>query len=273
MTDARRQPGPWEEAEALSAAAAPAASAPAKAAPASSRTKEIVWALISSGLIAIWLGWNMGPVVALAGVFGILIHELGHLYAINRLGCGPGKIHFIPFLGGAATAKRPSPTEWIDVIIALAGPAVGIFAALPFFGAWALTGERAWLDGALFIAVINLLNLAPAPPLDGSKALGPVLARVHPQVERAALFLVGGAAILWALERNAFILAAFMGFGLFITLRSARLRPAAVKLSGRQQLSAFALWAAVTALCAGTLYAAFRLAGGKSDLLTLLASI
>lgn len=271
MTDTPRQPGPWEEAE----ASRPDAPAPATAAEptASSRTKEIVWALISSALIALWLGWRMGPVVALAGVFGILVHELGHLFAINRLGCGPGKIHFIPFLGGAATAKRASPTEWIDVLIALAGPAVGIFAALPFFAAWAITHQAMWLDGAIFIAVINLLNLAPAPPLDGSKALGPALARLHPQVERVALVLVGGLAILWAVERNAFILAVFMGFGLFLTLRSARMRPQAVKLDGRQQAAAFALWVATAGLCVGTLYAAFRLAGSKSDLLTLLASI
>ncbi|MBC6980466.1 metalloprotease [Caulobacter sp. 17J80-11] len=273
MTDAPRQPGPWEEAEGLRPGApAPAAAAEPTTA-GSGRTKEIVWALISSALIALWLGWRMGPVVAVAGVFGILVHELGHLFAINRLGCGPGKIHFIPFLGGAATAKRASPTEWIDVLIALAGPAVGIFAALPFFAAWAVTRQAMWLDGAIFIAVINLLNLAPAPPLDGSKALGPALARLHPQVERVALVLVGGLAILWAVERNAVFLAVFMGFGLFLTLRSARMRPQAVKLDGRQQAAAFTLWLATAGLCVGTLYAAFRLAGGRSDLLTLLGSI
>lgn len=273
MTDARRQPGPWEEAEALRPAAPSAAGTKAAAPASASRTKEIVWALISSGLIAGWLWLAAGWVWALAGVFGILIHELGHLYAINRLGCGPGKIHFIPFLGGMATAKRASPTEWIDVLIALAGPAVGILASLPFFGLFALTGDGVWLQGAFFIALINLVNLAPAPPLDGSKALGPVLARIHPMVERVALLLVGGAAVAWALNRGSFIFAVFVAIGVFAALRSGRLRPFALKLSGREQAISVALWVVVTGACLGALFAAVRLAGSQADLIGVLTSI
>jgi Zn-dependent protease len=224
--------------------------------------REIAWALLSSALLAAWIGYVMGPIYALAGVFGIFVHELGHVLAINRLGCGPGRIHFVPFLGGAATAKRASPTEFVDVRIALAGPAFGILAALPFFAAHFATGERIWLEGAFFIAIINFLNLAPAPPLDGSKALGPALARIHPQVERAALVLIGALAIAWAVNRGSFILALFIGLGVFGALR--RGRPSARKLDNRETGMAVGLYLATAALCFGVLYASVALMGAAS---------
>lgn len=261
-----RRPGPWD---------APSASATASvrikkrerpepriAAGFALGGREIAWALLSSALLAAWIGWVMGPIYALAGVFGIFVHELGHVLAINRLGCGPGRIHFVPFLGGAATAKKPSPTEFIDVRIALAGPAFGILAALPFFVAHFATGERVWAEGAFFIAIINFLNLAPAPPLDGSKALGPALARIHPQVERAALVLIGALAIAWAVNRGSFILALFIGLGVFGALR--RGRPSARKLDNRETGMAVGLYVATAALCFAVLYASVALMGAAS---------
>src|SRR5271165_4454717 len=54
------------------------------------RSQSLAGAVISSLLLAGWIAWQMGWVWALAGVFGVLIHELGHLALINALGCGPG---------------------------------------------------------------------------------------------------------------------------------------------------------------------------------------
>src|ERR1700760_872186 len=73
---------------------------------------EIGWGLASTALLAVWIAWQWGWVWALAGVFGIVVHELGHMAVINALGCGPSRIHIIPFLGGAATMRRPPRTEF-----------------------------------------------------------------------------------------------------------------------------------------------------------------
>ncbi|WP_262422790.1 metalloprotease [Brevundimonas denitrificans] len=159
-----------------------------------------VWALVSTALLAGLLWWLMGWVYALAGIVGLLVHEYGHVLAMNRLGMGPARIYIIPFLGGAAKGARGAASEWIGVLVSLAGPAFGLIAAIPFFAVWAVTGDPVWLQGAWFVALINLLNLAPAPPLDGSRALGPVLARVHPLLEKAALLGVGVLIVLWALS-------------------------------------------------------------------------
>ncbi len=211
--------------------------------------QSIVGAIISSLLLAGCIGWQMGWVWAVAGVFGVLVHELGHLALINALGCGPGRIHFIPFLGGAATMRRAPDTEFKGVLIALAGPVIGLFAALPFLLLFAQTGQRIWLDGVFFIGMINLINLAPAPPLDGSKALGPALAWIHPGLERGALVVVGLIAVACAVWSRNYIFGLFVGLSTFGALRARAVRPDAIRLGLVQWLASVGLWMVALALC------------------------
>ena len=212
--------------------------------------QNLVWALVSTALLAGLLWWLMGWVYALAGIVGLLVHEYGHVLAMNRLGMGPARIYIIPFLGGAARGARGAASEWIGVLASLAGPAFGLIAAIPFFAVWAATGDPVWLQGAWFVAVINLLNLAPAPPLDGSKALGPVLARVHPLLEKAALLGVGALVVVWGLQNGAYILAIFLALGVFSHLRRGAWRPDTAPLSWSQAGASLGLFLATGAACA-----------------------
>ena len=210
----------------------------------------MVWALVSTALLAGLLWWLMGWVYALAGIVGLLVHEYGHVLAMNRLGMGPARIYVIPFLGGAARGARGAASEWIGVLVSLAGPAFGLIAALPFFAVWTATGDAVWLQGAWFVAIINLLNLAPAPPLDGSKALGPVLARVHPLLEKAALLGVGALVVVWGLQNGAYILAIFLALGVFSHLRRGAWRPDTAPLSWSQAGASLGLFLITGAACA-----------------------
>ncbi|MEH6665874.1 MAG: site-2 protease family protein [Brevundimonas sp.] len=212
--------------------------------------QNLIWALVSTALLAGLLWWLMGWVYALAGIVGLLVHEYGHVLAMNRLGMGPARIYIIPFLGGAARGACGAASEWIGVLVSLAGPAFGLIAALPFFAVWAATGDPVWLQGAWFVAVINLLNLAPAPPLDGSRALGPVLARIHPLLEKAALLGVGALVVLWGLQNGAYVLAVFLALGVISHLRRGAWRPDAVPLSWRQAGASLGLFLATGAACA-----------------------
>ena len=223
-----------------------------------SRGQSLLGAVLSSLLLAGWIGWQWGWVWALAGVFGVLVHELGHLALINALGCGPGRIHFIPFLGGAATMRRPPDTEFKGVLIALAGPVAGLLAAIPFLWLFRQTGQHIWLSGVLFIGVINMINLAPAHPLDGSKALGPALARIHPSLERGALALVGVVAVALALWSRNYIFALFVGLSTFGALRMRAVRPPAVPLNLIQWLASVGLWLVALALCLMVIMLAVR---------------
>lgn len=231
-----------------------------------------VWALVSTALLAGLLWWLMGWVYALAGIVGLLVHEYGHVLAMNRLGMGPARIYIIPFLGGAAKGARGAASEWIGVLVSLAGPAFGLIAAIPFFAVWAVTGDPVWLQGAWFVALINLLNLAPAPPLDGSRALGPVLARVHPLLEKAALLGVGVLIVLWGLERGAYILAVFLALGVFSHLRRGAWRPDTAPLSWTQAGASLGLFLVTGAACAAVGLTAMALYTGDGLAAALTAS-
>jgi Zn-dependent protease len=228
----------------------PAPPAPPAPAPPSS----LAWNLVSTALLFLWLAWQMGWIWAVAGVFGVFVHEFGHVLAINAAGSGPSTIRIIPFFGGAATVPRPPDSDFKSVLISLAGPAFGLLATIPFFIAGA--HDPRWLGGAVFIAGLNLLNLIPAPPLDGAKALGPILARVHPLLERAALLAVGLAAVGWTLSRGSLLLPIFIGLSVVASLRARRLRAPARPLAVGEWLAGLGLYLGAAGLCAGALFLA-----------------
>ncbi|MFI4975992.1 MAG: metalloprotease [Caulobacterales bacterium] len=235
------------ETEFISPWASPPPAPPAP--PASPPASQLIWAVASSLLFALLLWWQVGWMWALAGVVGVFVHEYGHVLAINAAGSGPGRIHFIPLLGGAATMARPPQSQFKSVLIALAGPSFGLLATVPFFGMTLFTGDRAWLQGAFFIAAINLLNLVPAPPLDGAKALGPSLAWVHPLLERGIVFAVGLLAVLWAASRQDWIIALFIGIAALGGLRRPPMGRDLPPLSRSQWAISILCYLSALALC------------------------
>jgi len=270
MTDsnAPRPPGPWDPRpdEAGSARPAPAEIAHARAdEPPLDKGQHPVWAVVSTLLLGGFIWWISGSwVIAVAAIWGLLVHEYGHVLAMNRLGMGPAKIYIIPFLGGVAKSQRLPKSEWDGVLVSLAGPGFGLLAAIPFFGLFIATGQGVWLLGAAVIALINLVNLAPAPPLDGSRALGPVLARIHPNVERGAMVMVGALVVFWGLTTGRFILAAFLALALIGHLRRGAWRPEGRPLTGRESAQSVGLFVAAAVACVGVGVAALMpLAGGS----------
>jgi Zn-dependent protease len=219
-----------------------------------SRLSTLLWGFVSTLLLAAWISWQLGSWLwGLAAVAGVFVHEFGHVLVINWAGSGPSRIRIIPFFGGVATMERPPATELKGVLISLAGPVFGLLAALPFFALAAWTADRTWLTGAFVIAGFNLLNLAPAPPLDGSKALGPVLARVHPMLERAALLVVGVLAVVWTFSRGSWLVPLFIGLSVFASLRTAQLRPTARTLTWSEWAASLSLYGVALMLCAAVL--------------------
>jgi Zn-dependent protease len=226
----------------------PPAPAPPPAQP--SRVSEFVWGLISTLLLAAWVAWQMNWVWGTAVILGLFVHEFGHVLVINWAGSGPSRIRIIPFLGGAATMTRPPDSQIKGVLIALSGPVFGLIAALPFFVLAERTGQAIWEGGAFVIAALNLLNLAPAPPLDGSKALGPLLARIHPALERGALAIVGVLAVAWTFSRGSIIVPLFISLSVMASLRRGLGRPPSRPFTWSEWLLGLALYALALALCA-----------------------
>lgn len=266
MTDAPRRPGPWDPKPEQAARPVDVAQrAQADVARRPEAGQHPLWAAISTALLAGLVWWFSGSwVIALAVIFGLFVHEYGHVLAMNRLGMGPARIWIIPFLGGLAKGQREPRSEWDGVLVSLAGPAFGLLAAAPFFGLWSLTGGSAWLVGAFAIALLNLVNLAPAPPLDGSKALGPVLARVHPALEWSALLATGAAVVWWGVSNGSFLFAAFLAVALLGHLRRGRWRPMGQALSWTQAGMSLGLFLATAAACAAVGVAALTPLGDGS---------
>ena len=247
---------PWGTADAVAEPPAPAPVA-RRASPAA----EFAWNLVSTLLLAGWIALWAGPLGAVALVGGVFVHEFGHLMVINWAGAGPSRIRIIPFFGGAATMRRAPDSDFKGVLIALAGPAFGLIAALPFWGLAEVTGQRGWLVGAFYIGALNLINLAPAAPLDGAKAFGPVLARIHPQLERAALVVIALVALAWAIGRGSLLFAAVIAFGALRAFAAGGVRPASRPLSPVEWVASLALYAGVIAACAAVMLAAANGAG------------
>lgn len=256
MTDNHTpRPGPWDPRPEPATAPGVTANANAPARASGSpldKGQSLVWALISTALLGGFIWYLSGSwIVATAAIWGLLVHEYGHVLAMNRFGMGPAKIYIIPFLGGMARGQRMATSEWDGVKVSLAGPAFGLLATLPFFGLYLALGGTGWLLGAAVIAAINLVNLAPAPPLDGSRALGPVLARIHPMVEMGAMIAMGLIVVLWGLFSGRFILAVFLGLALIGHLRRGAWRPEGRTLSWREAGFSVGLFLVTAVACVG----------------------
>ncbi|HYC73298.1 metalloprotease [Brevundimonas sp.] len=270
-TDTPRRPGPWDP-RPEDVAAKPVPAEPARTAEAPlDKGQHPVWAVVSTALLGGFIWYVTGSwVIAVAAIWGLLVHEYGHVLAMNRLGMGPARIYIIPFLGGVAKSQRLPQSEWHGVLVSLAGPAFGLLAAIPFFAGFIVTNDGLWLQGVFAIALINLVNLAPAPPLDGSKALGPVLARIHPMLEKAAMVLIGVVVVVWGLTNGSYIFAAFLGLALIGHLRRGVWRPDGRQLTWGESARSVGLFLLTAAACAGVALAALMpVTGSLAEALSL----
>ena len=98
----------------------------------------------------------------------VALHEAGHAAAARMRGYIPREITLMPF--GAAMGLEDRPDARTGAIVAAAGPAASLLAALVTAGVWWLFPAvypytRAFMHANL---VIGLFNLLPVYPLDGS---------------------------------------------------------------------------------------------------------
>jgi Zn-dependent protease len=129
------------------------------------------------------LAYGLGGVALAAAVAAsVVAHEVAHCLVARRAGIGVRALR-LAFFGGAAQLDAPPTAPRVVARIALAGPAASAAAAL----AAALTHVAlveadvdpllAALPALLAVgnAALALVNLLPAPPLDGGSLLGSVV--------------------------------------------------------------------------------------------------
>ncbi|RZJ01285.1 MAG: peptidase M50 [Brevundimonas sp.] len=256
-TDSSRRPGPWDRKTEPAAPIEPGATPPPPANSPTAVAGQNPLALLGGSALLFGFAFlfTQNLVMAVAIVWGVLVHEYGHVLAMNRVGIGPATMH-VTLFGGLAKARRLPDSEWHSVLVALAGPFFGLLAAIPFFALYLGTGGAEWLLGAVAIAALNLINLAPAPPLDGSRALGPVLARIHPMLERVAMVAVGVAVVWWGVATQQWFIVIFVAIAMVGHLKRGAWRPAGRDLTVREAFSSFGLFLLTAAACAAVAVAA-----------------
>ena len=77
---------------------------------------------------------------------------------------------FIPFVGAYVMLSVRHLTSWTNAIISYAGPLAGGLGGWACYALALQMPDSPWLLAvALYTFILNLINLAPIPPLDGSK--------------------------------------------------------------------------------------------------------
>lgn len=120
-----------------------------------------------------WLwGWRFG----VGFVVLILIHEMGHVVALRRMGIKASAPTFIPFVGAFVQMRQQPKSAWQEAVSGIAGPVFGAVAAAGFWWYSEQTGSGLLLALAFTGFFLNLFNMIPMLPLDGGRAA----AALHP---------------------------------------------------------------------------------------------
>ncbi len=123
--------------------------------------------LVSVAAYSFVFGWTF----AAGFVVLILVHEMGHVIELRRLGIKASPPMFIPFLGAVISARSLGENALAEARVGLAGPILGSIGSAACVVIWQLTGNDLFRALAFTGFFLNLFNLLPVVPLDGGRAM------------------------------------------------------------------------------------------------------
>ncbi|HEX4748494.1 MAG TPA: site-2 protease family protein [Bryobacteraceae bacterium] len=145
-------------------------------------------AIIKYGGIILTKGKFLLSILAFVGVYwtlfgwwfavgltgSVLLHEMGHYFAVRRFGFAAEMPMFLPGLGAFVKWRGANVDSGVRAQIALAGPLFGLLSGLISYGIFLTTGHGVWLAVAQFAGWVNLLNLIPVFIFDGAPAMSAI---------------------------------------------------------------------------------------------------
>ena len=128
----------------------------------------LVSLIVSLGTYALIFGWQF----AVAIIYLLFIHEMGHLVAARRKGIKTTPAIFIPFMGAVIGMKEQPKNAATEAYLAYGGPLAGLISVIPALILYEFTGQPIWALVIMLGSLINLFNLFPVSPLDGGRIVG-----------------------------------------------------------------------------------------------------
>jgi Zn-dependent protease len=126
---------------------------------------------------------------ALGFVVLMLVHEMGHVFAVWHYRMSASPPIFVPFMGAVINLRQQPPNAWVEAVIGIGGPALGTVGALvAFVLALLFPNHPVLMEIAYFGFFLNLFNMVPVPPLDG----GRITAAVSPRIWMLGLLVMAG---------------------------------------------------------------------------------
>ena len=183
--------------------------------------------------------------IVLAAVFavllyaGVLVHEMAHDWPARAFGY-PVQGITLWLVGGYTVYERRTRSPWPELVIAVIGPiSTLLLAGLCWVLAEVTSGSVSLLLGALAWTngLLGVLNLLPGAPLDGGGVVKSVAWRLSGSESTGAkaagyaglvIAALLGILAVWSFSRGGGgllltgVLAVFIGFGAYQSLRSAR---------------------------------------------------
>ncbi|MGQ8335070.1 site-2 protease family protein [Sunxiuqinia sp. A32] len=148
--------------------------------------------------------WDLQYILVLTGV--ILIHELGHFFAMRFYKYKDLSIFFIPLIGALASGQKEEISQKQKTIISLAGPLPGVLIGSCLTGAGLVTeNDFLWRTGEIFV-FLNLFNLLPVLPLDGGQILKSMFFQRNEKINIVFIWISIIVISLIALKQESYIL-------------------------------------------------------------------
>jgi Zn-dependent protease len=158
------------------------------------------------------MGWELSTQLAII----ILLHELGHLLAMQMFGYRNTSMLFIPFFGGVAMGKNEQATLAQKFWVLILGPLPGILLGIIMLCTSNIDSSWFWSKGfGLWMVGINLLNLLPIYPLDGGKIVS-LLLQPYPYLGVGFKIICIVLSIGWGLSGSQIFL--FIGIAIALSL-------------------------------------------------------
>jgi len=151
----------------------------------------------------------------------LLIHELGHYFAMKFFGYKDTSIFFIPLFGAAAKGEKEHTKPLEEYIVFLAGPLPGMLISL-IIGFFilknpALLENSILKEFALMSFTLNFINLLPIYPLDGGRIVQTLIFTRYPKAQ-FYFFLVSLTVIIISAIAMQSIILGFFSVVLFMSI-------------------------------------------------------